>query len=134
YPENSRNFKYAMRHISDDDALEIVERGLEIIDVLQYELEDTSEDWEARRRWLNQLVGELWKNRGKYPGLPQVLNYLDLPELSTYFKEEVLKEKEDTAFNNIHAFLINNKSIPGVEVDEIRLGNVRDELATKEDE
>src|SRR5690606_31179605 len=40
----------------------------------------------------------------------------------------------DTAFENIHAFLINNKSIPGVEVDEITLGNVRDELATKEDE
>lgn len=134
YPENSRNFKYAMRHISDDDALEIVERALEIIDVLQNELNDTSEDWDIRRKWLNELVGELWKNRGKYPGLPQVLNYLELPELSTYFKTETAKGNEDGAYENIKSFLVNSTEIKGVEIDKIRLGNVRDEFASKEDE
>jgi exodeoxyribonuclease V alpha subunit len=133
YPENSRNFKYAMRHISDDDALEIVERAMEIIDILQKELQDTSEDWDARRKWLNELVAELWKNRGKYPGLPQVLNYLDLPEVSTYFKTQTAKGNEEDAYEGIKSFLKNGKNIPGLEVDAIRLGNVRDEFAKKDD-
>jgi exodeoxyribonuclease V alpha subunit len=134
YPENSRNFKYAMRHISDDDALEIVERALEIIDVLQNELLDTTEDWDARRKWLHELVSELWKNRGKYPGLPQVLNYLDLPEVSTYFKTETAKGNEETAYDNIKSFLAKGKDIKGLVVDKIRLGAVRDEFASKDDE
>lgn len=133
FPENSRNFKYAMRHISDDDALEIVERALEIIDVLQNKLNDTSEDWEARKKWLHGLVAELWENRGKYPGLPQVLNYLDLPEVSSYFRDEVLKDNEDAAFENIVEFLSKGTPIDGLTVDPIRYGNVRDEFATKED-
>ncbi len=134
YPENSRNFKYAMRHISDDDALEIVERALEIIDVLQNELQDTSEDWDARRKWLHELVAELWKNRGKYPGLPQVLNYLDLPEVNAYFKTETSKGNEEIAFENIMSFLTEGKNIKGLDVDVIRLGNVRYEFASKDDE
>lgn len=134
YPENSRNFKYAMRHISDDDALEIVERALEIIDVLQNELKDTSEDWEARKKWLHELIGELWKNRGAYPGLPQVLNYLDLPEVSGYFKSESAKGNEQEAYNSIKRFLIAGESIAGLDIDDARLGNVRDEFATKDDD
>lgn len=133
FPENSRNFKYAMRHISDDDALEIVERALAIIDTLQNELNDTTEDWDARKKWLHRLVAELWENRGKYPGLPQVLNYLDLPEVSYYFREEVSKNNEDTAFENIVELLSKGTPIDGLTVDPIRFGNVRDEFATKED-
>jgi ATP-dependent exoDNAse (exonuclease V) alpha subunit len=133
YPENSRNFKYAMRHISDDDALEIVERALEIVDVLQHELLDTSENWDDRRKWLHELVAELWKNRGKYPGLTQVLNYLDLPEVSIYFKTQTAKGNEEEAYAGIKAFFKNGKDIPGLQVDTIRIGNVRDEFATKDD-
>lgn len=133
FPENSRNFKYAMRHISDDDALEIVERALEIIDILQNELNDTTEDWDVRKKWLHGLVAELWENRGKYPGLPQVMNYLDLPEVSSYFREEVFKDNEDTAFEKIVQFLSKGTPIDGLTVDPSRYGNVRDEFATKED-
>lgn len=134
YPENARNFKYAMRHISDDDALEIVERALEIMDVLEFELNDTTEDWDSRRKWLHQLVSELWKNRGKYPGLPQVMNYLDLPELTDYFKSETNKGREEEAYSEINAFLTENTEINGIKIDPIRLGNVRDEFASKDDE
>ena len=134
HPENSRNFKYAMRHISDDDALEVVERALEIIDVLQNELQDTSEDWDIRRKWLHELVAELWKNRGKYPGLPQVLNYLDLSEVSTYFKTQTAKGNEEEAYSSVKAFLKDGKDIPGLQVNAIRIGNVRDEFASKDGE
>ncbi|TDP61177.1 ATP-dependent DNA helicase [Flavobacterium dankookense] len=134
FPENSRNFKYAMRHVSDDDALEVVERALEIVDILQNELQDTSEDWEARKKWLHQVVAELWLNRGKYPGMPQVLNYLDLPELNEYFKRETNADREEQAFQDIKNFLLNGYPIEGINIDEIRLGNVKDELATKDEE
>ena len=133
YPENSRNFKYAMRHISDDDALEIVERALEIVDVLQNELHDTSEDWNARKQWLHELVAELWKNRGKFPGLPQILNYLELPQVGTYFKTQTAKSLEEEAYESIKALLIKGQQIPGLEVDKLQLQNVRDEFATKDD-
>ncbi|MCD8176239.1 MAG: AAA family ATPase [Tannerellaceae bacterium] len=134
FPENSRNFKYAMRHVTDDDALEIVERALEIIDILQYELKDDSEDWDNRRKWLHQLVSELWKNRGKYPGLPQVLNYLDLPELSTWFKSETIQGNEETAYKTILSFLKEGTPIPEIIIDSDRLNNIIDEFATKEDD
>ncbi|MCT7554957.1 ATP-dependent DNA helicase [Aliarcobacter butzleri] len=133
YPENTRNFKYAMRHISDDDALELVERAIEIVNILQNELNDTSEDWNIRRLWLNQLIVELWKNRGLYPGMPYVLNYLNLPELSTYYKNETLKGNEKVAYENIKSFLLDSKGIEGLEIDKIRLAENRDNFATKED-
>lgn len=134
YPENTRNFKYAMRHVSDDDALELVERALEIIDVLENDIKDDSEDWTARRKWLHQLLAELWQNRGCYPGLPAILNFLDAPELVKYYKEAVLEQREKEAHKEILDYLLDNKQIDTVEIDKIRLGYIRDNLATMEDE
>lgn len=133
FPDNPRNFKYAMRHISDDDALELVERALEIVDVLQYELKDDSEDWSARRKWLHSLIAELWESRGRYPGLPAVLNYLDLPQLNQFFKEQTSQGKEEEAFQAIYNLLLDGEDIVGLLLDPIALGNVSDEFATKED-
>src|SRR5690606_28578738 len=73
------------------------------------------------------------KNRGKYPGLPQVLNYLDLPEVSTYFKTQTAKGNEEEAYEGIKSFLKDGKNIHRLDVDAIRLGSVRDEFATKDD-
>lgn len=134
FPENSRNFKYGMRHISDDDALEIVERALEIVDVLQNELQDTSEDWNVRKKWLHSLVGELWRNRGRYPGLSQVLNYLDLSDVNLYFKSETAKGNEDKAYEYIKALLTEGKNIQGLKVNQAKLEAVRDEFAAKDDD
>lgn len=134
FPENTRNFKYAMRYVNDDDALELVERALEIVDVLENEIRDTTEDWAARRKWLHQLLAELWQNRGCYPGLPALLNYLDIPELVQYYKSAVAEQKEKDAYQEILDFLIANKNIPTVKIDPIRLGDVRDNLSTMDDE
>ncbi|SIQ53174.1 ATP-dependent exoDNAse (exonuclease V), alpha subunit, helicase superfamily I [Pontibacter lucknowensis] len=133
FPENDRNFKYAMRHITDDDALEIVERALEIVDVLENELKDDSEDWSLRRIWLQSLLAELWHNRGRYPGLPHVLNYLKLPELIKYFKEQTAIDKEEEAYQQIKSLLLDYEDIEGVTLDQIQLGNASDLLASKEE-
>jgi exodeoxyribonuclease V alpha subunit len=133
FPENDRNFKYAMRHITDDDALEIVERALEIVDVLEKDLKDNTEDWSLRRIWLQGLLAELWHNRGRYPGLPHVLNYLNLPELIKYFKEQVAIDKEEEANQQIKSLLLYQEEIIRVNIDPILLGNATDLLASKED-
>lgn len=76
-PENARCFKYASRHVSDDDALSLVERFVEIATYLR-DLGDDSENWTVRLEWLNSLLAELWKGRGLYPGMARVMDLLGL--------------------------------------------------------
>jgi RecD/TraA family predicted helicase len=90
-PEISSNFKYGTKHISDDDALIYVERLTEIVDYL-ISIDD-SENWEARKAWLISLQNELWKNRGPFPGLPSILEVLDMPDLIIHYKSQVLLNK-----------------------------------------
>ena len=94
-PENTVNFKYGSREVTDDDAINIILRFIQIVDVL-IEIGDNSEDWEYRRKWLNGILGELWEARGPYPGIPSVLGILGLaPAISEYIKlskTEVMKQ------------------------------------------
>jgi len=103
-PENERNFKYAARHVTDDDALDLVENLLVIVENL-LQMGDRSDDWAVRREWLQSLVAELWRNRGAYPGLPNVLNYIGCHDLITYFRQQVLHGREREAKEEIFAFL-----------------------------
>jgi exodeoxyribonuclease V alpha subunit len=103
-PDNPRNFKYATRHISDDDALDLVERFIEITATLQ-ELGDTSEDWSLRRDWLRSLIAELWDARGLFPGLPEVLHHVGFHAAIPYFKRKVEAGEEKDARAAIFAFL-----------------------------
>jgi hypothetical protein len=76
-PDNPRNFKYGSRQLTDDDALSLVERFIEIAGYLK-SLDDDSENWSVRLDWLNGVVAELWHNRGLYPGLARVLELIGL--------------------------------------------------------
>ena len=49
-PDNPRCFKYGARHVSDDDALSLVERFVEIATFLR-DLGDDSENWTVRLEW-----------------------------------------------------------------------------------
>jgi len=80
-PENSSVLKFASREVTDDDAIELVLRFIEIVNVL-IEIGDETENWHLRLEWLNGLLGELWKTRGPYPGIPAVLNILGLNAVS----------------------------------------------------
>jgi exodeoxyribonuclease V alpha subunit len=53
-PDNPRNFKYGTRHISDDDALDLIERLIEVAGTLK-EIGDKTENWDERLRWLNSI-------------------------------------------------------------------------------
>jgi len=117
-PDNPRNFKYATRVISDDDALDLVEKFLEIANTLK-ELGDTSENWTVRIAWLQSLIGELWQSRGLYPGLAKVLDYLEFKEAIQYCKRQTAASEEKQACNAIFAFLDGQAtSIPSLTLPE----------------
>lgn len=113
-PDNPRNFKYAARLIADDDALSLVERFLGIARYLEG-LEDRSEDWGARARWVETLISELWRHRGLYPGATEVLTVLGFTKAIPYFKSEALAGREHEAHARLFDFLAGSvDSIPGV--------------------
>ena len=93
FPENPRLCKYATRHLSDDDALGLVEGFLRVVRELQA-LGDASEDWSRRVRWLEQLIAELWRHRGLLPGMPAVLSVLSLHGAIPAFKARALDGRE----------------------------------------
>ncbi len=132
-PDNKRNFKYATRPVSDDDALIIVERMIEITSYLD-EIDDNTQNWKFRREWLLQLLSELWKKRGAYPGLPEVLAYIDFKEGIEYYKNETEKQNSNQAYQNIFDFLNGErKVIDGVKIDSKRLVEVRRNWKLRED-
>ena len=106
-PEIANNFKYGTKHISDDDALIYVERLTEIVDYLI--AIDSTEDWEARKAWLISLQNELWKSRGPYPGLPSILEALDMPDLVLFYKHQVSLNNGLRAKNDIFKHLKDTK-------------------------
>lgn len=79
-PQNKSPFKYASREVGNDDAIEIVNQLLGVVDVL-IELGDDTENWNVRKAWLNSVLNELWTARGPYPGFPSVLEALGLSRL-----------------------------------------------------
>jgi exodeoxyribonuclease V alpha subunit len=100
-PENPRDFKYATRHVADDGALTIIERLMEIVGYLQ-SIGDKTEDWNAHLKWLGKVLAELWKNRGIYPGLASVMDYIGFPEGVKYCIE---RTNSGDAIEDIHEVL-----------------------------
>ena len=106
-PDNPRAFKYATREISDDDLITLVERLIGVADYLS-ERGDTSQNWALRRQWLSDLLSDLWKNRGAYPGFPQVLNYLDRADLAKKYLVETRNNGSVQAYETIKAELLSD--------------------------
>ncbi len=125
-PENSNNFKYAAKHISDDDALIYIERLIQIVDELIL-IKDDTENWQIRREWLQSLLSELWENRGAYPGMAPILDHLGFMQLIQHHYEQTKKGKEKESVESIFKFL-NDKSQTGIQdcsIDLPTLDNYR---------
>ena len=75
FPENPRTCKYAARLLSNDDAIGLLEQLLTSVRELKA-LDDQSEDWGERERWLLGCIVDLWRKRGLYPGLLNVMRFL----------------------------------------------------------
>ena len=72
YPENPNLCKYGSKHVSDDEAIGLLEQFLAKIRLL-IEIGDETEDWSVRESWILKLIADLWKGRGLYPGLLKAL-------------------------------------------------------------
>lgn len=108
YPANSRNFKYATRAFDDDEALVQVEQFLQAAQRLK-ELGDDSADWGRQIIWLQEVMGELWKSRGLYPGMAAVLTLLKLPAAIPWFIGETAAGREAEAAANLLALVQGKK-------------------------
>lgn len=133
-PDHQRNFKYATRPVSDDDALSLVERFIEISSYL-IEIGDDTQNWEERRKWLLSLFTELWKKRGAYPGLPEVLSFINFNEGIDYYKKQVSKGNDKTAFKAIQDYLVGSKNeIVGLSLTPLRLKEIKRDWSLREDD
>lgn len=93
FPDNPLLCKYGSKLLTDDEALGLVEQFHQAVLEL-IELGDSSENWEARRKWLEGVISELWQRRGAYPGLAEVCVYLKLHEAIPYLKSQVALGQE----------------------------------------
>lgn len=124
-PENSRSFKYATRHISDDGALGLVERMAEIVGYLQ-EIGDHNETWEIRQKWLASIMAELWKSRGLYPGLVSVWDYLGFSEAIPYTMTQTEVKPEQDVKETLFGFLKGNvDDIPDLKLSRKQVKSLR---------
>ena len=73
FPEDPRLCKYGSKHVSDDEAIGVLEHFLAKVRLLK-EIGDDTENWEVREDWLLKTIAELWTHRGLYPGLLKALD------------------------------------------------------------
>lgn len=104
-PENSHLCQYASRLVSDDDGLALLEQILQSLRIVRDDVQDDSENWTQRIEWVESLVSELWKSRGAYPGMPAVLETLDLTEAISGFRAQAEAGKEQDAVQEVQRFV-----------------------------
>lgn len=135
-PENPRTCKYGSKHLSDDDALGLIEQFLVAVEALQ-KMRDTTEDWVARKTWLQNLIAELWESRGLYPGILAVLEVSKFSSAIPFFKAEVAADREQKAFKVIFDVLEGKaKTLPGLKLGDDALQKLSRswKLRTKEEQ
>jgi hypothetical protein len=76
--------------MTDDEAVIALEAILQATKTVQSE-QKVIGDWESKIKWLNKVLAETWANRGAYPGIGSVLEYLAMFK-GTIYQYEVLQE------------------------------------------
>jgi exodeoxyribonuclease V alpha subunit len=90
-PESlTASFSYVAEHVSDDAAITIVER---IMDATRHVRDEghVAGAWDQHLAWLESVLGEVWTDRGAYPGIAAVLGYLGV-KTATTFQRNVLSQ------------------------------------------
>ena len=100
------NFSYVAEHVGDDMAVGALERLLQSVQAVKDE-KKVPGDWDRHLQWLNDVLSEVWQNRGPFPGIGSVLQYLGC-ESGTAFQREVLVplvNKGSDAWEHVQAIL-----------------------------
>jgi len=100
------DFSYVSEHVSDDTAVGALERLLQSVEAVKNENKVPGE-WNRHIVWLNDVLSEVWQNRGPFPGTGSVLQFLGV-EAGTAFQRQVLTpliKKGENAWNYLLAIL-----------------------------
>jgi len=100
------DFSYVGEHVSDDTAVGALERLLQSVQAVKDE-NKVPGDWQRHIVWLNDVLSEVWRNRGPFPGAGSVLQFLGV-EVGTAFHRQVLMpriKKGENAWDYLLAIL-----------------------------
>ncbi len=116
-PKNRNPFKYGSREVDNDDAIEVINQFVAVIDTL-IAIGDDTEDWKKRKDWLNaELVG-LWRARGPFPGFPAILECLHLNSLISEYTSLTTNKEMKEFMNEVHELLEGNlERVQNIEFD-----------------
>ena len=70
-------------------AVGALERLLQSVQAVKDE-NKVSGDWDRHLLWLNNVLSEVWQNRGPFPGLGSVLQYLGCESGTAYHREALV--------------------------------------------
>ncbi len=96
FPEHPALCKYGSKHVSDDEAIGVLEQFLAKVRLLK-EIGDETENWAVREDWLLNVIAEMWTHRGLYPGLLKALGVAGATPLIDGVKELCVREGHDRA-------------------------------------
>ena len=82
------DFSYVGEHVSDDTAVGALERLLQSLEAVESENKVPGE-WHRHIVWLNDVLLEVWRDRGPFPGMGSVLQFLGV-ELGAAFHRKAL--------------------------------------------
>jgi hypothetical protein len=108
FPENPLICKYGSKHLTDDEAIGLLEQFLDKVRFLR-DIGDESEDWNAREDWLLKSIGELWHHRGLYPGLLKALKVAGATPFIDGVKRLSIQEGPEKAYADVFGFLESGK-------------------------
>jgi len=100
------NFSYVAEHVGDDTAVGALERLLQSVQAVKDE-NKVPGDWDQHLVWLNDVLSEVWQNRGPFPGIGSVLQYLECKS-GTAFQRQILMpllNKGENAWEYVLAIL-----------------------------
>ncbi|WP_218916503.1 AAA family ATPase [Rubinisphaera brasiliensis] len=106
-PEGAKSsFSFVSEHVTDDVAVGVLERLLQSLQAVKDEGK-VAGDWENHLTWLNDVLGEVWTNRGPFPGIGSVLEFLGCTS-GTAFHRQVLAPRfraGENAWEYVHSVL-----------------------------
>lgn len=85
----SRCFKYVAHHVSDDDAISLIDKTIASVKTIikqNYFSKTEMEQWEKHLIWLQAIRKECWISRGLYPGLASVLKFLGMEKPEEFIR------------------------------------------------
>lgn len=107
----SRSFKYVAHHVSDDDAISLIDKTIAAVKTIikqNFLNKPEIEQWEKQLLWLQAIRKECWISRGLYPGLSSVLKFLGMenPEefIRIRLKDHPIESIKDYFFDRIEGY------------------------------